>query len=272
MTMTTGSTNAFDIAADRYDADAAANPMMLWLRGESLRTLTRTFRVGDFVLEVGCGTGTEAVVLARRGVRVVATDASRGMIGVVEQKLRGDARLAEMITPRLLPAEQLNRLVEEYGAGSFSGAYSSMGALNCTANLGGVVESLAALVEPGGRLVISILGKYCLWETVWYMAAGKPGLAFRRWRGRAQGTALSGGPPLQVYYWPLAGVERTFAKHFRIDTRRALAWALPPTYAAGFVAGGPRLFSLLRRVEMRTGRLWPFYLLGDHVLIEMTRR
>src|SRR5438552_1940523 len=81
-----GSAQAFDEAANRYDADAAANPMMRWLRRESLRRLLKSFKPGDFVLEIGCGTGDEALALARRGVRMLATDASDEMIKVVRRK------------------------------------------------------------------------------------------------------------------------------------------------------------------------------------------
>src|SRR5205823_13066622 len=109
----------FDSAAARYDAEGARNPMMRWLRRESLRHLVKTFSAGDTVLEIGCGTGEEAIALARRGVRVVATDASPAMIEVVSRKL---ARLggdqAHMET-EVLPVEHLERLVARYGAQSF---------------------------------------------------------------------------------------------------------------------------------------------------------
>ncbi len=245
--------------------------MMRWLRRESLRHLVKCFKEGDTVLEIGCGTGEEAIALARRGVRVIATDASPGMIKVVNDKLRGDVVLSERIRTQVLPAQQLATLLDVYGAASLDGAYSSLGALNCAPDLAGMAHTLATLVRPGGKLTISILNKYCLWETAWYVAALKPSLAFRRWSGHAQGTALPGGPSIDVFYWPVNQVEHTFKPHFRVDSRRALPWALLPTYASSFLKRRPRIFAALNRVERRTACTWPFYKLGDHVLIEMTR-
>lgn len=268
----TDSATAFNAAASRYDADAHTNLMMRWLRRESLRYLARCFKEGDTVLEIGCGTGEEAIALAKRGIRVLATDASAGMIGVVNDKLREDEALSSKITTRVLPAERLGVLLDEYGASSFNGAYSSLGPLNCVLDLGAVAQTLAALIKPGGKIAISILNKYCVWETAWYIAALKPSLAFRRWSGHAHGTALPGGAPMPVYYWPVAHIENTFEPYFRIDTRHALPWTLPPTYAASFLERRPRLFAAMSRLESRTAHLWPFYKLGDHIHIQMTKK
>src|SRR2546423_7059001 len=106
----TNSATAFNAAASRYDADAHANLMMRWLRRESLRHLTRNFKAGDTVLEIGCGTGEEAIALARRGVRVLATDASAGVIKVVNDKLHEDEALSSRITARGLGADPLKVL------------------------------------------------------------------------------------------------------------------------------------------------------------------
>lgn len=268
---TSPSASAFSDAASLYDADSASNLMMRWLRRESLRHLVRHFGQGDTVLEIGCGTGEEAMALARRGANILATDASPGMISIIDDKLRANAMLAARITARVLPAEHLASLLDEYAPSTFDGAYSSLGPLNCTPDLLPVAQTLSALIKPGGKLVISMLNKYCLWEIAWYLAARKPGLAFRRWNGHAQGTALPGGPTMTVYYWPLVRIENTFKPYFRIISRSALPWALPPTYAALFLQRSPRLFATLNRLERQTAGLWPFYKLGDHVLVEMER-
>src|SRR5439155_19234135 len=125
----------------------------------------------------------------------------------------------------VLPADQLGVLLEEHGAASFDGAYSSLGPLNCTSDLAAVAQTVAMLIKPGGKLAISILNKYCLWETAWYLANLKPRVAFRRWSGHAQGTALPGGASMPVYYWPVAEVDSISKPYFYIDSRRALPWA-----------------------------------------------
>src|SRR5690606_23171976 len=49
------------------------------LRSAAWAWMDRAFRPGDRVLELGCGTGADAVHLAGRGVAVVATDVSAEM-------------------------------------------------------------------------------------------------------------------------------------------------------------------------------------------------
>ena len=39
------------------------NLMMRWLRNESLGALLSVFKPGDNLLEIGCGTGEEALIL-----------------------------------------------------------------------------------------------------------------------------------------------------------------------------------------------------------------
>src|SRR5262249_61700541 len=48
--------------------------------------LKRVFHRGDRILELNCGTGEDALFLVRRGVSVVAYDASPRMIEVANQR------------------------------------------------------------------------------------------------------------------------------------------------------------------------------------------
>ena len=48
------------------------------------------------VLEIGCGTGTLSLLMAKRGVHVDAIDASQGMLAEAKQKAE-EAGLADMI-------------------------------------------------------------------------------------------------------------------------------------------------------------------------------
>jgi cyclopropane fatty-acyl-phospholipid synthase-like methyltransferase len=56
------------------------NPAMKTMRSVSLAALQSAFRPGQRVIEIGCGTGVEAVALAEHGVYVLATDLSSQML------------------------------------------------------------------------------------------------------------------------------------------------------------------------------------------------
>ncbi len=77
---------AFDAAATSYDADFTETQLARWLRETVQAHLAAAFGPGDHVLELGCGTGEDAIWLARRGVRVTATDVSQSMLDVAQHK------------------------------------------------------------------------------------------------------------------------------------------------------------------------------------------
>jgi SAM-dependent methyltransferase len=267
---------AFSLSAPLYDADQISNPIARWTRARNLALLSSLFKPGDRVLELGCGTGVEAIYLARRGVTVVATDPAQAMIAEVQSKLAegGSAHdVAGRITPLVLAARDVWLLIESYGPQAFDGAYSSFGPLNCEPDLAPVADALAALVRPGGRVLISVINRYCLWEAAWYLATGKPRVAFRRWGGRAGATVRADWPheKITIFYRTPGSMRRAFGAHFRLERTLALPWLLPPQYLAGLVRRSPRLFRWLARVDRALAGTWPFHSLGDHCVLVLSR-
>ncbi|MGH2544698.1 MAG: class I SAM-dependent methyltransferase, partial [Ardenticatenaceae bacterium] len=96
----TGS-HPFDEAAAAYDTDFTHRQLGRWLREMVWERLDATFQPGDHVLELGCGTGEDAVWLARRGIRVTATDASAGMIEQARRKAESAGMVDQIIFAQL---------------------------------------------------------------------------------------------------------------------------------------------------------------------------
>ena len=259
-----------------------STPPTRWPAGPALAAwLCWTPRLpGTRVLELGCGTGAEAIHLAGRGVHVVATDAAPAMIAALAAKLAPGgpaAPLAGGITPLVLPAGRAGDLVDRYGRGAFDGAYSSFGPLNCEPNIAPVAAALAALVRPGGRVVLSLLiNRYCLWETAWYLRAGQSGPAFRRWPGRAAATVRGAWQEerITIFYWTPGAVERVF-HHFapgaawacpgccRRNTSTAWSAALPACSAA-WPAGTAAWPAIGPATPWATISCWNWYGAGTH--------
>ena len=85
-----GSTlSPFESLAASYDDTFTRTRIGAAMRRAVWRRLDATFAAPARVLELGCGTGEDAIHLAGRGVRVVAADRERAMLDAVETKARG---------------------------------------------------------------------------------------------------------------------------------------------------------------------------------------
>ncbi|MEO0560778.1 MAG: methyltransferase domain-containing protein, partial [Chloroflexota bacterium] len=78
---------AFDALAPTYDDDFTETIIGHHLRERVHRRLDILFSAGDALLELGCGTGEDALYLAQRGVHITVTDASSSMLTVAREKL-----------------------------------------------------------------------------------------------------------------------------------------------------------------------------------------
>ena len=252
---------AFDALAADYDARFTATPLGVLLRQAVHPPLHARFAPGSRVLELACGTGEDAVHLGRRGVRVLATDASPIMIERARAKIAA-ADLAPTIEARALSIEALSEL-----SGPFDGAFSNFGGLNCVADLGGTARTLADLLKPGAPILLCVMGPLVPWEWAGFLGRGKPREAFRRlrrggvdWRG------------ITVRYPRIGELRRAFTPAFQPLRVSAVGAFLPPTEWEAWTERHPRLLAALARWERRLEAVPPLPWLADHYLLELARR
>lgn len=236
--------DAYDAIAPLYDsqlqADAAVR-QVLW------RHYSRLFRPGMRVLDVGCGTGTDAIFLARLGVQVVAVDISPGMLAQFERKA-GAAGLTHMVTALLLPVSDLATLPPA----SFDGIISAYAVLNTVPDLASFSVAAARLLRPHGRLVMHMLNP----QSTWDLLAG--GLRRRGpWTGAGgppyERLVAIGGLPVSHSLWNADETyRRFFARHFRLVRSYGMGAIAPPAQRRLPLA----LLTILPILERRIGR-WP---------------
>jgi len=264
--------HAFDVAAEGYDALYGSNPIMAWMRQESLAVLRATFPPAGLLVEIGCGTGEEALTLSRQGFRIVATDISPAMIQVAQTKAHREGN--SDVTWRVLPAGQLAQLVQEYGVAAFDGAYASFGGLNCEPQLDQLAVCLFDLLRPGASLVCSIMNRWCLWEMAWSLLHLQFRQSFRRLRTgwTSAGLASPGGSlSVPVRYYRPGGFAHQFGPYFEVQSVLALPVLLPPPYLDVLFGPQTGLPQGLVGLERRLRNHFPFYALGDHFLITLKR-
>jgi SAM-dependent methyltransferase len=257
---------AFDRAAASYDAEAEANLAMRHMRAVSLRVLRKTFAPGQRLLEVGCGTGEEALALARHGCTVLATDISPEMVALTRAKVEA-AGLTDQVETLVLGAHGLAQLAGE----PFDGAYSSFGPLNGVADLRPALAALGALVRPGGRIVLSVMNRWYPLEIGWFLLHGRPRMALRRLRRVEASVSTVAGERMTTHYHSLRALRQAARPWFAVRRCQALPLLLPPPYMASLWSRRPRLVTALQRWEPRLAARWPCYAWGDHWLVVLER-
>src|SRR4051794_14055725 len=95
------SAEAFDHIGARYDAEYTNTELSWWFRRRVWQRLEVLFKPGDYVLELGCGTGEDALWLAKRGVRVLASDGSESMLAETARKAKVEGVESLIETRRL---------------------------------------------------------------------------------------------------------------------------------------------------------------------------
>ena len=262
----------FDTVAAAYDADFTEHALGRWLRAAVWAHLDEAFRPGDAVLELGCGTGEDAVYLARRGVQVHATDGSSAMLDIARHKalLQGISKRVTFEHLDLNNLDPNNPPSHTPTQKKYDGAFSNFGAVNALPDCRLLVEALARWIRPGGRLVLVIMGPLCPWEWGWYLAHGRVGTAFRRFR--SGGLAHVGsGAMMRVWYPSPRRVRRELAPYFRHRETVGLGVLLPPTFARSLVDRKPAFFERLAALDRKAGRTLPGSWLNDHYLTVFER-
>jgi SAM-dependent methyltransferase len=264
---------AFSAIASDYDAayGPQGNAVMTWMRVESLVLLEAIFPVGSRLLELGCGTGEEAVALAVAGREVVATDVAPRMAAIARAKaLR--AGVGDRVRVAALPAGDIGALRPRR---PFDGGYASFGGLNCEPDLPAVGAALARLIRPGCAFVTSIMGRTCLFEMLWYLAHLRPRRAFRRLGGGWRLVPVAGEGARQVAvptrYLTVRQVASAFPD-FAVERVLALPLLLPPPYADSLYRRHAGLFGRLAHVDRRLRERPLMRHLGDHTVIVLRRR
>jgi SAM-dependent methyltransferase len=260
---------AFDAIALDYDREFTSTLLARTLREQVWARLATHFNAGNRVLELNCGTGEDAIWLARRGVRVTATDVSTAMLNVTERKAR-DCGVSELIETRALDlAAPLTWQGERSGV-RYTGVLSNFGGLNCVQDLRPLAAFLADRIKPHGMVILVLMNRWCAWEIVWHLLHLQPRTALRRLR-RDGVEANIGRDTVHVWYPSIKALRQVFAPHFQLRRVIGLGVCLPPSYLDPMMAKRPRLFQWLKRGDGVCCGAFPFNHLADHIILEFER-
>jgi len=257
---------AFDSVAAEYDGPSGNNALIQRLRARTMAAVTAFVPPDSSIIDLGCGTGLDAICLAEQGYRVTAIDWSPEMVSRTQERV-SRAGLTERVTVQHLGIHQLDQLP----ASSFAAAYSDLGPLNCVPDLNTAARLIAGVLQPGGILIASVIGRICPWELALFAMKGDWPRARLRFERGLVPAPLNGLTVWTRYYTPREFQSAFAAAGFQHLSLRALGLLVPPPYMLAFAERHPRLTDFLQQVEDRAAG-WPgLREWGDHFLIVMRR-
>jgi len=256
---------AFSRTAEKYDAFAEDHPNQSRMRNKVYAHVERFIPKGARILELNCGTGTDAVELARRGYRIHATDIAPGMLERLQDKI-AKFNLSANITAQQCSFTELNQI---QGA-PFDAVFSNLGGLNCIPDLTPIIAQLPKVLRLNGLVTWTLMPPVCLWEMA-EIFRGHPRLAFRRFSKNGARAHLE-GLYFTVYYFTPQKVLRWFGDDYDCLSIEGLSVITPTAESKNLAKRYPRLYRTLCLLDDHLASLPPWRGWGDFFTITMRYR
>ncbi len=217
------------------------------------------------ILELNCGTGEDAIWLAKKGYKVMATDISESMIEVAMKK--ADITGSNNISFSILDISNPDTYPSDI---KFDLVFSNFGGLNCISpdSFQKVIPEIAGLLKPKGHFIAVIMPKFCLWEWLYFTGKGMFSKANRRAGSKPLNVDIAGNNVDTWYYSPseIVNISNTYFK--KIKTL-PVGLFMPPSYLDNYFSKHPKFLGLLNRLEGSFRSLEIAAKYSDHFILDM---
>lgn len=237
--------------AARYDETFGISPTGRLFRFRLAERIAALASPPARVLDLGCGTGEDALWLAGQGFAVHGIDESKAMIELARAKA---AKSGSAATFECRNIETLSGHPTKFDV-----VMSNFGALSCVP-LGTWSAIVPSILAPSGRAFVVLLGRRPFPETI------RRGFRSADRGSSAQVSVASGS--VRVHYDSVSVVRESLERTSVVDRVEALGCLVPGSGYAGFSKRHPIAVGALAGAEcvLRTA---PFFRgRGDHTLYE----
>jgi len=260
--------SAYDRIAPVYDESVGKSAISRRAKQLALRTVKGLSPSGGLLLDIGCYTGIEALLLAQQGFRIVGVDLSPEMIRIAEAKAK-KRRLQEHVRFEVLRASDIGALLQR-GYGPFDTAYSVYGTLNLEPRIRDFKAGILALLKRHGNFVCGLLNPTVLYELIMAPLA----LKFHGYRKLAKNRVRTriglGSDTVEAFLYTPEDFSELMEPEFRLKEVRGLHVLYPPPRGAR----GSSLWWIPRALdplELLIEAKFPFSHLGFFTLLTFTK-
>jgi len=232
----------FDRFSSDYDESFKLNPLGVLSRSRLLRYAKK--QIGNNpkrILDIGCGTGEDALELLRLGHMVDCLDFSVGMMSITKQKIikAGFQRVNFIVS-------DLNSM--NYVPDNKYDCIYSNGVINFLDDIDKLPAYFCKILKPGGLVFLTCLNKLCVREMMYYLVRLKPLKMLRRFQNK--GISYQKGYndiDCKLRYYDVSDFVQTIESKFEIIDIQPICVLLPLSYQ--------RYYSLLTKYYIITDRV-----------------
>ena len=260
--------NSFDPVAAEYDNTFSNTAIGKAQRNIIWKHLEQPPLQNKKILELNCGTGEDAIFLARNKT-VTATDASSGMLKIVEEKILKNNLTSNCKTILWDMNEPFPVKPED----KFDLIFSNFGGLNCLSPdvMLKLSAELTELLKPGGKMIFVVIGRKSCWEMMYFLIKGKFRSAFRRRSNKPVKANLKENTFVDTYYYSPKEIKKLFGENFKSTKQKPVGFFIPPSYLESYFKKNIRTLRILIRLDKFTGNVSILSNYADHYLIELEK-
>ncbi len=260
--------DAFDRSAPEYDEHFTHQAVPILLRELVWRECDKVFPTKGRLLDLGCGTGEDAVYFSQRGLKVTGIDASDQMVKEASRKFRRMRMSKDEAEVSALPLSRLGELAGE----PWDAALANFGVINCLTetDLERFAVDLHLKLAPGAPFVCVPMGRAHLLTEVDRLRKGQVGRVLERVRTPSMHVPIQ-GVEVPVRYWTAKELAGALHPRFVLHRTRAVGMLVPPPHLSNLYRRYRRLFLAAEKLEEKMGHLPLLNELGDHNVLIFKR-
>ena len=251
----------FSKISHHYEKLDKTSSLINWMRKKVRNHLHKELKPASKILEINCGSGIDAVYLAKNGCNVHATDIAPGMIDFVTSKIKSES-LKENLSCERLSFNELNKLNPQ----KYNHIFSNFGGLNCSSEeeLQEVFSLFKQLLSPHGKITLVLMPKICMWEFLKIFKGDKT--AFRRLKKNGVLANIE-GEQVHTYYHSATIIKKLLLKDFKNFKVENICFLAPTGNRVNFPEKYPVLFKSLGLLDDISNKIPFFRGYGDYYIL-----
>ena len=258
----------FDLLAENYDVDFTETAIGRMQRSQVIKYLdSLEFKNQETkILEINCGTGTDALYFSKRGLTITATDISGKMVAIAAKKAAMEQQKIRTLQCNMLDIGNVFKNEE------FDLIFSNFGGLNCISPKDHQLfaEAIHHLLKPGGQLIGVIMPRFCLWDSFYFFSKLKFRSGVRRWYVKEMRITFK-ETSFPIWYYNPRKFSEFFNNKLKIRSIKPIGLFVPPSYLNGFFSRHPWLLKVLGKMDSWVGNFSWFSAFADHYLINLIK-